>query len=316
MKTVASWSGPGEWGLISYFRNNLQVFTSSVAQLARAPGAAIMTVAAIGVTLSLPALLYVIIQNIDQLSGAFANRAQVNLFLAKDVDDPKGLEEKLRAFREVNRIEAIPPDQGLADFKKYSGFAQASELLDTNPLPWTLVVYLRPQDSGITSVEGFIARAAALPEVENVRSDVLWLKRLGAMVRIGDRLVWILAILLGIAVVVIISNTVRLAILSRAHEIEVIKLIGGTDRFIRRPFLYQGFVQGALGAVTAVLLVTVCIETLREPITALISEYGSGYRLLGLRWSAASALFLLGSGLGWCASRWSVGRHLKDIEPR
>lgn len=302
--------------MISYFRNNLQVFANSVAQLARTPGSAIMTVTAIGVTLALPALLYVITQNIGQLSGAWENRAQVNLFLAKDVHDPKAVEEKLRAFKEVDRIDAIPPDQGLADFKKYSGFAQASELLDANPLPWTLVVYLGPQDSDIASVERFIDRAAALPGVENVRSDVLWLKRLGAMVRIGDRLVWVLAVLLGTAVVVIISNTVRLAILSRAHEIEVIKLIGGTDRFIRRPFLYQGFFQGALGAVTAVLLVTVCIESLREPITALIGEYGSGYRLLGLSWSVAAVLFLLGSGLGWCASRWSVGRHLKDIEPR
>lgn len=275
-----------------------------------------MAVAAIGVTLSLPALLYVITENIDQLSGGWTNRAQVNLFLAKDVEDSKEVQASLRSFEEVDHVDVIPPEQGLADFKKYSGFAEASELLEGNPLPWTLVVYLRPANSGIEAVQAFIDRAAKLPGVDTVRSDVLWLKRLGAIVQIGHRLVWVLAVLLGIAVVVIISNTVRLAILSRAHEIEVIKLIGGTDRFIRRPFLYQGFVQGALGAVTAVLLVTICIEALREPITALISEYGSGYRVLGLRWSTAGTLFLLGSALGWCASRWSVGRHLKDIEPR
>lgn len=302
--------------MINYFRHNLQEFASSVAQLLRAPGAAVMTVAAIGVTLALPALLYVITENIDQLTGKWEGQAQVNLFLARDVQDPTELQDRLRSFADIDSIEAIPPDQGLADFKKYSGFAQASELLDSNPLPWTLVVQLARGHRDIEVVEAFIERATALPEVENVRSDVLWLRRLAAMVEIGHRLVWVLAVLLGFAVVVIISNTVRLAILSRAHEIEVIKLIGGTDRFIRRPFLYQGFAQGALGAVAAVLMVTICIEALREPITGLVSEYGSGYRLLGLDWAAAAALLGLGSGLGWCASRWSVGRHLKDIEPR
>lgn len=301
--------------MISRLRNNLQVFATSVAQLLRSPGAAIMTVAAIGVTLALPALLYVITENIDQLSGSWERQAQVNVFLDRDVEDISGIESRLRALGDVDRIEAIPPEQGLADFKKYSGFAQASELLDANPLPWTLVVQLSRAHSDIAAVEVFIDRAAELPGVANVRSDVLWLRRLAAMVEIGHRLVWVLAVLLGFAVVVIISNTVRLAILSRAHEIEVIKLIGGTDRFIRRPFLYQGFAQGALGAVAAVLMVTICVEALREPITALIGEYGSGYRLLGLDWATAAALLGLGSGLGWCASRWSVGRHLKEIEP-
>lgn len=302
--------------MINYFRNNLQVFATSVAQLLRAPGAAVMTVAAIGVTLALPALLYVITENIDQLSGSWERQARVNLFLSRDVEDPSALQDRLRSLADIDRIEAIPPEQGLADFKRYAGFAQASELLDANPLPWTLVVQLSRGHSDIEAVEAFIERAAELPDVANVRSDVLWLRRLAAMVEIGHRLVWVLAALLGFAVVVIISNTVRLAILSRAHEIEVIKLIGGTDRFIRRPFLYQGFAQGALGAVAAVLMVTICIEALREPISRLIGEYGSDYRLLGLGWSTAAALLGLGSGLGWCASRWSVGRHLKDIEPR
>lgn len=302
--------------MFSYLRNNLQVVVTSVAQLARSPGAFIMTVAAIGVTLALPALLYVVVGNIEQLSGGWASRAQVNLFLADDVEDTQAVEEQLRAFAAVDRIESIPPEQGLEDFKKHSGFDQASELLESNPLPWTLVVHLAPAASSVEAVQRFIDRSARLPQVDNVRSDVLWLKRLTAMVRIGHRLVWILAVLLGVAVVVIISNTVRLAILSRAHEIEVIKLIGGTDRFIRRPFLYQGFVQGALGAVAAVLMVTGCLEALRAPVTELVSAYGGGYRLLGLSWSTALALLGLGSGLGWCASRWSVGRHLKDIEPR
>jgi len=302
--------------LISRLQNNLQVIVASITQLGRAPGATVMTVAAIGITLSLPALLYVVTENIDQFSGGWENQAQVNLFLGNDVDNPLDVEKRVRGLAAVERIEAISPEEGMRDFKKFSGFARASELLEANPLPWTLVVHLAPAESDIASVEGFIERAAQLPGVASVRSDVLWLKRLEAMVKIGHRLVWVLAVLLGLAVVVIISNTVRLAIMGRAHEIEVIKLVGGTDRFIRRPFLYQGFVQGALGSVTAVVLVTLCIEALREPITGLVSAYGSGYRVLGLSWSTAGALFGLGSGLGWFASRWSVGRHLKDIEPR
>lgn len=302
--------------LISYLRNNAEVFVASVGQLARSPGAAAMTVAAIGITLALPALLYVIIENVDQLSGGWESQARVNVFLSRDVEDPEKVAAEFRAFPETERVDIVSPEQGLADLNRHAGFARATELLDSNPLPWTLVVHLSRKHGNVEAVQGFMDRAGGVTRVDHVRSDVLWLKRLAAMVQIGHRLVWVLAVLLGVAVAVIISNTVRLAILSRAHEIEVIKLIGGTDRFIRRPFLYQGFVQGALGAVTAVLLVTICIETLRGPISALVSEYGSGYRLLGLDWSTAGAMLALGSGLGWCASRWSVGRHLRDIEPR
>lgn len=302
--------------MINHIRNNLQVLATSIARLARSPGGVVMTVSAIGITLSLPALLYVVTENIDQLSRGWEHQAQVNVFLKRDVEDPSALIDRLREASEVESLDAVSPEQGLADFKRFAGFAQASELLDANPLPWTLVVHLTSADSGIEAVETFMDRVEQLAEVDTVRSDVLWLKRLNAMVRIGHRLVWVLAILLGVAVVVIISNTVRLAIMGRAHEIEVIKLIGGTDRFIRRPFLYQGFVQGALGAATAVLLVTACIEALRDPITALVGEYGSGYELLGLSWAAAGVMFGLGCGLGWLASRWSVSRHLKDIEPR
>ncbi|MBS1269368.1 MAG: Cell division protein FtsX [Gammaproteobacteria bacterium] len=309
------WTARRTSGLINYLKNNFRVFVRSTAQLTRPAGGAIMTVVAIGITLALPALLYVVTDNIDQLGRNWETRAQVNLFLVKNVENPAALQARLQSLKEIDRIDAVSPDQGLSDFKKYSGFARASDLLDANPLPWTLVVHFTREHSNIEAVQRFIDRAAQLPEVDNVRSDVLWLKRLTAVVEIGHRLVWVLAILLGLAVVVIISNTVRLAILSRTHEIEVIKLIGGTDRFIRRPFLYQGFVQGALGAVTAVLLTTICIEALREPITGLVGEYGSGYRLVGLSWTNAGVLFALGSGLGWVASRWSVGRHLKDIEP-
>lgn len=310
------WAVRRVWKLISYLRANLRVLVFSITQLGRAPGAALMTIAAIGVTLSLPALLYVVTENIDQFTGGWESQAQVNVFLAMDVENRERVQERLESIAAIERIEAISPKQGLADFKQHSGFAQASELLDTNPLPWTLVVHLARQDSDIESVERFIERASAMAEVANVRSDVLWLKRLAALVDIGHRLVWVLAVLLGVAVVVIISNTVRLAIMGRTHEIEVVKLVGGTNRFIRRPFLYQGFIQGALGSVAAVVLVALCIEVLREPITNLVSAYGGGYRLLGLSWGTAGALFVLGSGLGWLASRWSVGRHLKDIEPR
>jgi len=292
------------------------VFVLCVTQLGRTPGAALMTIAAIGVTLSLPALLYIVTGNIGQLSGGWDKQARVNLFLAKNVESTSRVEKRLRKVASITRIEAISPEQGLAEFKQHAGFARASELLDANPLPWTLVVHLAPRQSDIDSVERFMEQAMDMPEVASARSDMLWLKRLAAMVEIGHRLAWVLAVLLGLAVVVIISNTVRLAIMSRRHEIEVVKLVGGTDRFIRRPFLYQGFIQGALGSVMAVVLVTVCVEALRAPIGELVSAYGSGYRLLGLSWATAGGLLVLGSGLGWLASRWSVGRHLKDIEPR
>lgn len=290
------------------------VFTDSTAQLMKNLGGTLMTVAAIGITLALPSLLYLAIDNVETLTGHWDGQAEVNLFLKEDTQ-PQELLQKLGAKPEVEKIDVIDPEQAFNEFKQHSGFEDAVTLLDANPLPWTVVVRLRSEYSDPERVDSFIQYASRLPTVDTVRSDLLWLKRLIAMVAIAERLVWILSILLGIAAVIIISNTIRLAVLNRREEIEVIKLVGGTDRFIRRPFIHQGLLQGALGSMVAVLLVTSCVELLREPVVNLFDEYGMNFSTHGLGWQSAGVLLLVGSLLGWAASRWSVSRHLADIEP-
>ena len=160
-----------------------------------------------------------------------------------------------------------------------------------------------------------LALLLILPGVAQAQFDLEWVRRLDAILRLAQRGVLILALLLGIAVLLVVGNTIRLAILSRRAEIEVIKLIGGTDAFIRRPFLYAGLFQGLFGGLLAWILVAASLALLAGPVRDLAGLYGSGFELAGLGLRAGAILLLGGAFLGWTGSRLAVGRHLRAIEP-
>lgn len=298
-----------------YLTRHAQVFVSAVGQLARNPGSTLLSTAAIGVTLALPSLLFLAVDNLQRASGHWDSRAPVSVFLNKAVPAQKvdDLAAELGRLQDVVRVKTVSADQALEEFRAESGLGAAMGALDGNPLPATIVLYLRPEAA---------ARAGQLAEsltqreeVDFAQSDVAWLERLVALLRLAQRGVLVLTALLGFAVVVIISNTLRLAIVSRREEIEIMKLVGGSDRFVRRPFLYSGCLQGILGAVFALVVITACLHLLRGPIGELSRLYGVDLGLTGLRVDEAALVVLAGAALGWLASRWSVGRHLARIEP-
>ncbi len=301
----------------SYVLRHLQVFFYSIGELARAPFAAFTTIAVIGITLALPAALYVLLGNLQRAGTGWDEGAQISLFLKLDTRETaaRALATQVRAMAGVASVHYISRDAALAEFKRLSGFGDALDVLDTNPLPAVLLVRPTPGHGSAVAVEQLVQTLGRLPGVDLAQLDLEWVKRLDAMLRLAQRGVLILASLLAVAVLLVVGNTIRLAILNRRTEIEVIKLIGGTDAFIRRPFLYAGLFQGLLGALLAWFLVFASLILLKGPVQDLAGLYGSRFELVGLGFRSGTGLLLGGAILGWLGSRLAVGRHLRAIEP-
>ncbi len=296
---------------------HLQVFFYSLGQLSRTPLATLMTAAVIGIALALPAGLHVLLDNAQRLSGGWDGATQISLFLKKNVSDARArrLAETIRRRPEVAAVDYIPRDQALAEFERLSGFGDALKALDENPLPSVLVVRPRPEAATPEAAEKLLGRLRQYGPVELAQLDMQWVKRLYVIMDLVRRGVLVLGLLLGLAVLLVVGNTIRLAIQNRRDEIVVMKLIGGTDAFIRRPFLYTGFWYGLFGGLIAAALVGLALWVLAGPVERLAGLYQSPFRLAGLGGSELLILLLLAVGLGLAGSWLAVGRHLREIEP-
>lgn len=301
----------------NYFMRHLQVLFYSLGQLVQTPFASLMSLLVIGISLALPAVLYVTLENIQQLSTGWGGNAQVSVFLKQGTsdNDARALAAQLQQHKNISAVHYINPEAALAEFKQHSGFGEALDTLDKNPLPGVLLVE-PAENTSPAQLDTLVDELGKLPRVDLAQLDMQWVKRLKALLDIARRSVLLLGGLLAAGVVLTTSNTIRLAILNRRQEIEIMKLIGATNAFIRRPFLYSGWFYGLFGGTAAWLLVTGGLWALAEPIQHLVSLYGSDYRLAGL--SAPASLVLLGGGalLGWLGARIAVSRHLAEIEPR
>lgn len=301
----------------AYLTHHLWVLVSSLGQLWRTPFATLMTAAVIGIALALPAGLYVLLGNLQQLATGWEGTAQVSLFMREDVGEPEiqALAHKLGRWEGVAEVRYISRAQALAEFRELSGFGAALDTLDENPLPAVLVLRPTLADADPAHMQRLLTRLRALPAVELAQLDMDWIRRLNAIIELGQRGVLLLGALLSLAILLVVGNTIRLTILARRREIVVSKLIGATNAFIRRPFLYTGLWYGLLGALIAWLLVTLFIGLLRGPAGQLSLLYESDFQLGGL--DPQTSLFLLAGGalLGLAGSWLAVGRHLQDIEP-
>ena len=301
----------------NYFLRHAQVFFYSLGQLARTPVATFLTVAVIGITLALPAGLYVAIENVQRLASGWEDNGQISLFLKQDVPGAaiEKLADKIRRLPAVSWVDYVSREAALSEFKRLSGFGEALNALDRNPLPAVLVVHPAASHAHPDKLQTLLKDLRRFNEVDIAQIDLDWVRRLHAMLELARQSVLILAAGLAIAVLLIIGNTIRLAVLNRRDEIEITKLIGGTNAFIRRPFLYTGTLQGLLGALLAWLLVGLGLLLLTEPINNLAGLYGSQFEAENLGILATLALISAGGLLGWLGSRLAVGRHLRAIEP-
>lgn len=270
-----------------------------------------------GVALALPVALLLLLTSLEGVSAGWESSARLTAYLQLDasLDDMKDLGKRIDADGRVAGVELVSREQALAEFRKSSGLGDALDYLDDNPLPHTLLI--TPEDNTRTEVgvEQLMRFVEGLKGVERVQVDLGWLQRLNAMTELLSRAVWALSILLAAAVVLVIGNTVRLAIESRRDEILVAKLVGGTDAFVRRPFLYTGAWFGLGGGMVAWILLQLSLWWLSGPIGRLAGLYRSDFALSGLSVDGAFALIIVSMLLGWLGAWMAVKRHLDNIEP-
>jgi cell division transport system permease protein len=276
-----------------------------------------MTSAVIGIALALPVGLHVLIDNLQQISGGWQQGADISLFLKQEINDAEAAElaDKLRRHQRIASIRLIGKHAALEEFRRLSGFGKAIEALENNPLPALLVVQPKSEYSDARSAQRLVQELGLLPEAELVQLDLQWVKRLQALARIAQRGVTVLASLLGLAVLLVVGNTIRLEIQNRHAEIEIQKLLGATDAFIRRPFLYTGLWYGLFGGLLAWFLVSLSIALLSGPVAGLAGLYQSTYALSTLDGVGSGLLLTASAGLGLGGAWLAVGRHLSRIEP-
>ncbi|MCM8855028.1 MAG: permease-like cell division protein FtsX [Candidatus Thiodiazotropha sp.] len=300
-----------------WLQRHAQVALASLGQLTRNHLSSLMTCSVIGIALALPVGLHVMLGNLQSISGTWDSGASISLFLKQQIRDDQAtsLAEKLRLHQRIEDVELITREKALAEFQALSGYADALEALDSNPLPALLIIQPKADFTTAETAQLLVRELKLLPEAEIVQLDLQWVRRLQAITVIAQRAVVVLAALLGMAVLLIIGNTIRLEIQNRRTEIEITKLIGATNAFIRRPFLYTGFWYGLFGGIIAWLLVAISITLLSGPIAQLANLYQSAFDLSSLGISTVLTLLLGSALLGLIGSWLAVGRHLNAIEP-
>ena len=267
----------------------------------------------IGIALALPAGGYAVLESLREVAGGLALDAQISVFLRPDAkrEDADALGKALRADTRVARVRFVAREEALKELSAVEGMPEVIAALDGNPLPDGFVV-----SADQASVEALAADLERLPGVAHVQADAAWARRLTAMAAVAGLALWLLGGLLGIGLVAVTFNTIRLQILTQREEIEVSKLIGATDSFIRRPYYYLGFLQGLAGGCVALAVVAAGLVLLNSEVRVLAESYGSAFRFGFLPAGDALAIVLFAGLLGLLGAHLSVTRHLREIEPR
>jgi cell division transport system permease protein len=301
-----------------YAARHAQAFLGSLGRLARSPFATLLTVLVIALALALPLALDLFVTNAAAATGGFANAIDLSVYFKTDVPLAKvqQLAESARARPGVADVTVISAEEGLNEFKKYSGFGAALQGLQQNPLPHVLHVHPSAEAQSTAALETLEHYLAAWPEVDLVQMDADWVRRFNALLELLQRLLLLAATLLAVGVLAVVGNTIRLEIQGRRDEIEVTKLVGGSNAFVRRPFLYTGMLYGLVGGLLAWLIVMLAVLALQAPVAALGQLYGSHYVLTGPTAQDVGALLGVGVGLGWLGAWIAAARHLRGIEPR
>ncbi|MFZ5502043.1 MAG: permease-like cell division protein FtsX [Pseudomonadota bacterium] len=295
---------------------HLGVIGNALRRIFAAPLAGLLNILVIGIAISLPVGMYVLQQNAQETIKHFSGTPQISLFLEMGTKTTEidALRNQLAQHTAVSHADFVPRDRALAQLKNTTGLADLADGLEKNPLPDAFIVYPKP---GLAqSLDTLRTELAKLEKVEHAQLDSDWAYKLEALLGFARVAILILASLLSLALVAITFNTIRLQILTQRDEIEVAKLIGATDSFIRRPFLYFGSMQGLLGGITAWLIITVSLLLLNQQLTTLSQLYTSQFVLHQMSVGDSLSLLAFSMYLGWLGAWLSVSRHLSQIQPR
>jgi cell division transport system permease protein len=296
----------------AWLRQHVQAFQLAFSRAVRAAG--LLSALVIGIALALPAGGYALLESLRGIEERMTLDAQIALFLQPQAkrDAAEALGAALRADSRVARVRFVPREEALKDLKSDPALSEVIGALGHNPLPDAFVV--TPKDRAAGSLDALAAELGKLPGVAHVQADALWARRLAALAAIGRLALWLLAAVLGVGLVAVTFNTIRLQILTQREEIEVSKLIGATDSFIRRPFYYLGFLQGLAGGAVALAIVAAGLWLLNREVGALSQTYGSSFRFAFPSPGDAVAILLFAGLIGWLGAYLSVSRQLRELD--
>ncbi len=299
-----------------YLILHLRAALNSLGQLSQKRVATLANIIVIAIALALPAAFYLAIQNISDASRGLGESTQLTVFLQADVDQSSAekLSKKINQRVDITDVNIISKEQGLDELKDYSGFGETISALDKNPLPIVLQVQPTEQLNSANELDQLMAELRQFPAVDLVQLDLMLVERLRAMVNIGHRVAWILGVLFCLAVIFIVGNTIRLELQTRHDELEITKLMGATNRFVRRPFLYTGAWLGLFGSIIACIIVAGIYAAIQSPADQLSGLYESAFQLQFLTAGELFALLLTGILAGILGAWMSASRHLQRID--
>ena len=282
----------------------------SLRRLGKQPIGSFFTCLVMAVALSLPMGLSLLLNNVERLGGSWQRAAQISLYLQMDASGDQGeqLSNQIKGMSGVADAEFISREKALEEFQQQSGLGEALKELPDNPLPG--VVLVTPNQVDKATLEALRERLSELPKVQQAQLDLVWVERLAAILKLGDRFVF------GLTVLLVIGNTIRLHIENRRVEIEVTKLVGGTDSYVRRPFLYMGALYGLGAGVLSWGVLAFGLNWLNDAVVGLAGLYGSNFALAGVPVADGLSLLLGAVLLGYIGAWIAVARHLRELAPK
>ena len=300
----------------SWFEAHRASLLDSLKRLGKQPIGSFFTCLVMAVALSLPMGLSLLLNNVERLGGSWQRAAQISLYLQMDASSQQGenLSDQIKGMAGVADAEFISREKALEEFQQQSGLGEALKELPDNPLPG--VVLVTPAEVDKATLEALRERLAQLPKVQQAQLDLVWVERLAAILKLGDRFVFGLTVLLVSALLLVIGNTIRLHIENRRIEIEVIKLVGGTDSYVRRPFLYMGALYGFGAGVLSWGVLAFGLNWLNDAVVGLAGLYGSNFALAGVPVADGLSLLLGAVLLGYIGAWIAVARHLRELSPK
>jgi cell division transport system permease protein len=305
-------------GFVMFFVSHVRQALSSLGELWRQPVASLMTIGVLGLSITLPSTLYIMVKNTEKITAGWDQASEISLFLKPDISANRSqqLVARLNTWQEIESVVYIPADDALKEFQHLSGLGDAIAYLEKNPLPDVVLVTPTEKNGSPSAARALLDKLRQQREVDIGKLDIEWLERLYAVIAIASDLVMLIGVLLFIAVVLIIGNTIRLNILNKYDEIVVMKLVGATDAFIHRPFLYTGFWYGLLGGLMAWFAVIIILWWMDSSIATFAAMYQKEFNITGLTGSALFTMLGLSVLLGLLGSLISVQRHVRQIEPQ
>lgn len=298
-------------GPVAWLDHHVYSFVSSLGRALRRPWATLLTIGVMAVALALPLGLWVVLDNIARFGGELQQSREITVFLKPGLglDRAQALATNLRGRGDVAAVKVKTPAEGLQELRDRGGLGAAIDALGDNPLPSVLIVSPRGDETALAE------SLSALPEADQVQHDAQWRKRLDGWLRFGGRVVWVLGLLLGLGALLVVGNTVRLDIQSRREEIGVLQLLGASDGFIRRPFLYLGAWYGLAAGALALGLLALAAWALRAPLADLAATYGSRFALAGFAPPVLVGVVVGAALLGWLGAGLVAGHFLRQTRP-